>query len=609
MVLAGLSGAATAQPTQSAQAQPYSLSGGVTEPIYSYAGAVRESVWVDTGTEVDGDGHPDRVAVDIIRPAEPAAAGQRISTIVEVSPYYACCGRGNEAQLKGYAPDGTPERFPLFYDNYFVPRGYAVALVDAPGTNRSTGCSDNGGPLDNGAGKAVVDWLGGRAQGYDAVRHGKPVTADWASGTAGMIGKSADGWAANGVATTGVEGLRTIVPIGGVTSLYRHFNADGASGGYPPGSGEPKPPDPDPTQEKRCAPFHDELAEQQGEQADWNRYWAQRDHAPQANGIRASVFVVHGLGDVFNAPTRDLQRWWTALGDQGVGRKLWLGQAGHVDPFDFRRGPFVKTLHRWFDRWLYDIDNGIDTEPPVLRESKPDTWVPEQAWPPADTQEVTLWPNAGAGSGPGGLARTPAPSGTDSFVDDPELSRFDWVLDPEASSPARVVYRTEPLPHDIRLSGTPSVRVTASSTTDTARVGAAIVDYGRATIRDYLGDEQGIRTLPERSCWGASTPADSACYLETEIALTDVDHEIIASGAAELGNWATLGQQLPLTPGRFYPKSMGLSAVDHVVPAGNRLAIVLGGTDAQGFFAPSQRPEIELDLTRTSVTLPLAPGS
>jgi X-Pro dipeptidyl-peptidase len=60
-------------------------------------------------------------------------------------------------------------RFPLFYDNYFVPRGYAVVLVDVAGTSRSRGCLDAGGPGDVASGKAAIDWLNGRAPGYSAL--------------------------------------------------------------------------------------------------------------------------------------------------------------------------------------------------------------------------------------------------------------------------------------------------------------------------------------------------------------------------------------------------------------------------------------------------------
>jgi X-Pro dipeptidyl-peptidase len=40
------------------------------------------------------------VAVDIVRPRETDAAGVKIPVIMDSSPYYQCCGRGNESELK-----------------------------------------------------------------------------------------------------------------------------------------------------------------------------------------------------------------------------------------------------------------------------------------------------------------------------------------------------------------------------------------------------------------------------------------------------------------------------------------------------------------------------
>ena len=84
---------------------------------------------------------------------------------MDASPYYSCCGRGNESQLKTYDANGNVVQMPLFYDNYFVPRGYAFVGVDLAGTNRSDGCVDVGGRSDIQSAKAVVDWLNGRGQG------------------------------------------------------------------------------------------------------------------------------------------------------------------------------------------------------------------------------------------------------------------------------------------------------------------------------------------------------------------------------------------------------------------------------------------------------------
>ncbi|WP_163572475.1 CocE/NonD family hydrolase [Fodinicola feengrottensis] len=196
---------------------PY-VHGTSTEPVYSYQNAIRESVWVQTPNDSDKDGKPDRVRVDIVRPREAASTGVKVPVILEASPYYSCCGRGNESQLKGYAADGTVNAMPLYYDNYFVPRGYAFAAVDLSGTNKSQGCPDVGGPAEVGSAKAVVDWLNGRALGFNA--DGSPAKATWTTGKTGMIGKSWDGSIANGVAATGVPGLETIVPISSISSWY-----------------------------------------------------------------------------------------------------------------------------------------------------------------------------------------------------------------------------------------------------------------------------------------------------------------------------------------------------------------------------------------------------
>ena len=105
-----------------------------TQPIYDYADAVRESVYVDTKMDTDADGTNDVVAVDIVRPRETDLTGLRIPVIMDASPYYSCCGRGNESEKKTYDENGVIQKMPLFYDNYFVPAGtpWSASTSSAP---------------------------------------------------------------------------------------------------------------------------------------------------------------------------------------------------------------------------------------------------------------------------------------------------------------------------------------------------------------------------------------------------------------------------------------------------------------------------------------------
>ncbi|MFE6712111.1 Xaa-Pro dipeptidyl-peptidase [Streptomyces sp. NPDC057695] len=580
-----------------------------SRPVHSYADAVRESVWVDTGLDGDGDGRTDRVAVDIVRPRETAAAGRRIPVIMDASPYYACCGRGNESQKKTYDADGNPVGLPLFYDNFFVPRGYAFAAVDLAGTNRSDGCDDVGGRSDVRSAKAVVDWLNGRARGY-TTRTGdtRSRATTWSTGDVGMIGKSWDGTIANGVAATGVEGLKTIVPIGAISSWYDYFHSQGAPL-YDANPSWLSDYVNSPGARARCGAVQDRITAATPYSGDRTAAWTERDHVRNAARVKASVFVVHGQQDL-NVRAGQFGRWWDALGAHGVERKIWLSQTGHVDPFDFRRAEWVRTLHRWFDHHLLGYDNGIDREPVADIERAPDRWTTDRQWPPRTTAPTTLRPAPGTAAGPGVLGRTPAaPGSTATFTDDPALGELDWAARIDTATPEKAGFVTRPLSRDLRIAGSSRVTVTAVPTTTTAHLSAVLVDLGPDTIRDYGAAGEGISTRADRTCWGASTPGDSACYLETEARTTDVRHTVVSRGWADLGTWADPGRERPLTPGRAYTMTLDLAATDHVVPAGHRLALIVAGTDKDLLDPPSTTPTLTLDLARTSARLPLVGGA
>lgn len=596
---------AFAEPPAATSAPAAEIRGGVSQPIHT-AEPVRETVWVDTGLDSDADGATDRVAADIVRPAEPAPRGQPVPVIMDASPYYSCCGRGNESERKTYDDQRGPLGFPLFYDNYFVPRGYATVLVDLAGTNRSQGCTDVGGRSDITSAKAVVDWLNGRAAGFDRPTGGTRVDAAWSSGDVGMIGKSYDGTIANGVAATGVEGLRTIVPIGAISSWYDYYRSDGVSFGSNPVDlaetvEEGGRPD--------CDQVKQELVDGAAPNGDRTPMWRARDHVPDASAVRASVFAVHGLGDL-NVKTTQFGQWWDALAAHDVPRKVWLSQTGHVDPFDFRRAEWVGTLHRWFDHWLLGVDNGIEREPAASIERSPEQWAEEPRWSGERAERTRLYPTPGDVDGLGGLGPDPAGRGsTTGFTDDPEQDETHWARRPDQASPARVLFSTAPLERDLRLAGSGSISVTAAPSTPTAHLSAMVVDYGPATTRDYLGPGEGIRTLDTESCWGRGRPGDDACYRDTEPTTAEVDYEIVSRGWADLANHESLSEPTPLRPGERYTMEFRLAPTDHVVPRGHRLALIVGGTDAGFIEAPRQPGRVELALRPTSVALPIVGGA
>ncbi len=591
----------TAALTAPAAAVPAAV---LSDPIYDYTIAIRETVYVDTTLDNDGDGTPDRIVADIIRPREAATAGIKVPVIMDASPYYQCCGRGNESERKVYAADGTVTKFPLYYDNYFVPRGYAFIAADLAGTSRSTGCEDVGGTEEVQGAKAVIDWLNGRAVGRTA--SGTVVTATaWTTGKVGMIGKSWDGTVANAVAATGVQGLETIVPISAISSWYDYNRVNGmvnpkvssvpslhnTVNGRPSGT---------------CTAVATALSSgHAASTGNYNSFWNARNYAISAASVHASVFVVHGMNDL-NVQGVHFGQWWDALAANNVPRKIWLSQEGHVDPFDFRRAAWVDTLHRWFDFWLMGLDNGIMGEPMADVERAADVWQTSTLWPPAGTA-TARYVLQGTGN-PGVLASSGAGSGSLSLTDAPTLSETNAVSSPTTSRTGRKVYQTPVLTSALRISGTPTVTLRVRSSKPTTTLTAKLVAYGTATRINYRASGEGISTLTTQSCWGSSSSTDDACYRDTAKVVSSAAFQVISRGWIDGQHRDSLTSTTAMNTSTFYTITWKLRPIDQIIPAGQRLGLVLTLSDNEFVSSHSTGATVTVDLTGSVLSLPIAPA-
>ncbi|BCJ51899.1 X-Pro dipeptidyl-peptidase [Actinoplanes sp. NBRC 14428] len=565
--------------------------GGGSAPIYSYENAIRESVWVSTALDNDGDGVGDRIAVDIVRPREAAERRLKVPVVLEASPY-------NAWGAKGYDAGGTIAMLKTENDNYFVPRGYAFVAPDLAGTARSTGCTDVGGREEVLGAKAVIDWLNGRARA--AYADGTPAVATgWTNGRTGMIGMSWDGSVANGVAATGVEGLETVVPIAAISSWYdyQRFNGVLRIPEYPAFLHtvvSARPPE-------ACAAMLARLGEDSDDATgSYNAYWAERDYRRDARKVRASVFLVHGLNDINVKPTQ-FAAWWGRL---DVPKKLWLSQVGHIHPLDIRRGEWLETLHRWFDRWLRDVPNGVDREPAVSIETTPGTWVDERSWPAVGVHQADV--ALGDGDGTTGTLGGRSGSGSRTWTDNLDLSEATAVATPGSAVPGRVAFLSAPLTEGVRISGTPSVTLRVKVDKPTTELSARLVDYGVADRVDYLNERGGTRQLDTETCWGASSATDEACIRDAVEDVVTSDHGILTRGWTDAAHYRTLRTETPLRPDRWYSVTVPLQATDQRIAAGHALGLIVMASDNDYHFPHrSTGATVRLDLRGSSLTLPL----
>ncbi|MFF3667833.1 Xaa-Pro dipeptidyl-peptidase [Microtetraspora malaysiensis] len=592
-----------ATPAHAADGPAITVEQDRTQPVFSYADAIREHVYVESEIDSDGDGRLDRVRVDIIRPKE-SGPGLKVPTIIDESPYYDNSGRGNESERKVYDANGNLAKFPLFYDNYFVPRGYAVLDVDMIGTTKSDGCPDVGGRGDVLGGKAVIDWLNGRAPAYHA--DGTPAFADWSTGKAAMIGKSYDGTLANAVAATGVPGLETIVPISAISSWYRYQRSNGVIYNYNYMSYLARAVDTDPA--AKCAAVRTRLdADADDRTGDYNAFWAERDYVNGTVGdvskVRASVFAVHTVNDL-NVKPDHFSTWWEALADRNVPRKVWVGQYQHVDPFDFegRRDLWVDTLHRWFDHWLLGVRNGIMDEPRADVQVGPTSWITQRDWPAPAASTTFLRPAAN-----GSLGLSPGKNGETATFTDVRQSEDAMVADIGTAKPGRAAFTTGELPRDLRLSGTPVVDLRVALDKPTANLTALLVDFGEDTRIDWRRG-QGITTLTRESCHGESTAADDACYREVVTNVATRPLEIVARGWIDAQNRDSLTDPSPLTPGTYAQVKWKTLPQDYTFKKGHRLGLVIAGTDSTYSSETATGAKVTVDLHKSRVRVPLVLG-
>jgi X-Pro dipeptidyl-peptidase len=645
-----------------AQAQQVTIGAdGKTAPVFDYTQAIRERVFIPVAnTDTDSDGLVDRIAIDIIRPKESGPA-VKVPAIIDASPYYTSNGRGNESQRIITNANGTLDRFPLFYDNYFVPRGYAFIAAHSLGTAFSTGCVNHGGPTDIAGFKAVVDWLNGRVPGYTTVDGTTPSAASWHNGSSSMIGKSYDGTFANGVAATGVEGLKTIVPISAISAWYNYSRTAGVrhNNNYPSGLSNGiagvnadtgvRPPAvtlPDGTQGTRqqlCGPVRTAMDTLDGdEHGDINEFWRDRDHNKDADKVKASVFIVHGFQDD-NVRMDHVGLWWDALKANDVRLKMWLLRSGHTDPFEQRRAEWVDTLHRWFDQELHGVANGIGAQPAVTIEDEPNVWKEYTDWPIPGTQNTDVYLRGGsshAGAGTlgaisGGTADTLTFQSTGDYVGESTL-----INTPEGQQNDRRVFLSPPLTKDVRLSGTAVLNLRAALGLKHSNLSAVVAEIGPST-QTARSPGDGVQNTTTRTCWGATSTdnnacptlgqqctttgigVDNACYLEVSKRIGPVTNWRVTRGTLDSRQrnsyWyadATAGE---VVPGEFNDYTIPLQPTEHIFKAGNRISIVVtanlyGASVSQSQqlglpLANSPAQPITIDTRRSKISLPIQGGS
>ncbi|HVF20955.1 MAG TPA: CocE/NonD family hydrolase, partial [Mycobacteriales bacterium] len=443
---------------------------------------------------------PDLVWVDVIRPNTEAV---KVPTIMMSSPYFNTNGRGFKGERKTphsttpNPPDEPLTGFPEWYDEYFVPRGYAFAAMDLRGSRNSSGCQTYGDRDEVTDAVDVIDFL---------------AEQPWSSGKFGMTGGSYDGTIANGAAVEAPlsakhpDALSAIIPIRAIGAWYDYHFFNGVQSSshlLTPGSFTvlgPPTDTPNSGTDDVLYPLH--VAERiacvgtfgaiaaagyaSPYQDASSAFWAERDFVKDAGGVRAATFVIHGLFD-FNVKPHNAGYLWHAL-PAGLPKKLWLVNGDHYDP----RCPdeetcnasghlvpypvadrYIEANHRWWLQFLKGVEAGA-LRTPVEVQRRDGKLEPSAAYPaPGKRLPLTLTADGRA-----------VPPGT-SAGDEGAVSYADGPLG--QGSPASVQFVTAPFPKATRLSGQLDLALPVTTTGPDTTIAVQVDDLPASAADDASG--------------------------------------------------------------------------------------------------------------------------
>lgn len=684
-------------------AQPvFKFTDGKTGENYDPATSsiVRYCVYVESDYDMDGDGKRDLVKAFIQVPRSAVEGNYKAATLYEARPY--CAGvqadgydHMKEVESKEYRKidfadldKEVPARIPegmisamdlalkadpadwyypdkgnnnsMVYENldnfnYYLVRGFAVVVSAGFGALGSDGFNYVGSEYERDAFKSVVEWLHGDRVAY-ADREGKIETkADWSNGNVAMTGRSYAGTMPFAVATTGVEGLKTIVPVAGIADWYTQQNMQGAQRYWPKEmlnsflayfcSSRYNDETLSEKQLDDIAAFHHELSLQQLKCGfDYDpEFWGAGNYRLHADQIKCSALIVHGFNDE-NVSTKQFEMMHTAFEQAGQTVKLILHQGPHITPTMANKnygilidGKFYDDIvNEWISHYLYGVENSAEEMPEVLAQTNYDQkkWETESAWKTEHTIKLTSkeesktvidtdWEKAGVSA-----------------------ENFDDVMALKSTNMAQR-YVTDPFEKAVTVQGTVCLNLKAAlkdgnietdfdpenrNDVDTltmqlgnSKVSGKMDDVEIAVLLCDVCDEEfdSIQTVdPERNIvpvttvkeGGIMNGGDLPAFDEAEFNTVHKKYRVITRAFADLCNpeagYApeTAQNSIELKKGEYHDYSVYLNATRYTVEPGHRLAIVVATEDPVNCLI-HKTYSVEIDDNSVMVEVPVTKAS
>ena len=632
---------------------------------------VRYCVYVESDYDMDGDGKRDLVKVFVQVPRSAVEGSYKAATLFEARPYCAGVQEDGYDHMKEVAekeyrkfdladldhkaaprvPSGSASAMDLalkadpsdwYYKdkgstnsmvyenidsfNYYLVRGFAVIVSAGFGALGSDGFNYVGSEYERDAFKSVVEWIHGDRVAY-ADREGTITTkADWANGNVAMTGRSYAGTMPFAVATTGVEGLKAIVPVAGIADWYSQQNMQGAQRYWPKEmlnsflayycSSRYNDSTLSEKQLDDIAAFHHELSLQQlkcGFDYD-EKFWGSGNYRLNADKIKCPALIVQGLNDE-NVSTKQFEMMLKSFQKAGQTVKAILHQGPHITPTMPNKGYGIlidgkfydDIVNEWISHYLYGVENQAEDMPAVLVQTNHDQrkWETSASWDTGHNMKLT--------SGSTGTAVID----TDWEAAGISAKNFDDVMGTTSTNMGQR-YVTRPFEKAVTIQGTVCLHLKAALKDGDAEadfhpenrndVDTLTMKLGASRISGRMDDVEiavllcdvcdtefdSIQTTdPERNIIPVTTVkeggiingGDLPAFDEAEFTTVHKKYRVITRAFADLCNPEagyepeTATNSIELKKGEYHNYHIYLNATRYTVEPGHSLAIVIATED------------------------------
>ena len=110
----------------------------------------------------------------------------------------------------------------------------------------------------------------------------------------------------------------------------------------------------------------------------------------------------------------------------------------------------------------------------------------------------------------------------------------------------------------------------------------------------------------------SSKPAANLSIWVVSLPWTDdrnINSNLITRGWADPQNHKSLSKSAPLKPGKFYELSFDLQPDDQIIPAGQRIGLMIFSSDRDFTLWPKPGTKLTVDLDQTSLQIPIVGGA